>query len=76
MPLRILIADDSDKLRAGIRHLLSQSEEWIVCGEAADGEQALMQANQLKPDVILLDLSIPRLPVSKSPDLCDKSRPQ
>jgi DNA-binding NarL/FixJ family response regulator len=62
MPLRILIADDSDRLRAGIRQLLrSHAEEWIVCGEAADGEQALTQVNQLKPDVILLDLSIPRL---------------
>lgn len=62
MRLRILIADDSDKVRAGIRNLLDGNpDEWSVCGEAADGEEALTQAGQLKPDVVLLDVSIPQI---------------
>jgi DNA-binding NarL/FixJ family response regulator len=62
MPLRIPIVDDSHKVRAGIRYLLDGNpEEWVVCGEASDGNQALTQASELKPDVVLLDFSIPQL---------------
>lgn len=61
MTLRILIADDSEGVREGIRDLLSlESSGWLVCGEATNGEQALTMALQLRPDVVLLDLSIPR----------------
>jgi DNA-binding NarL/FixJ family response regulator len=61
--LRILIVDDSDRVRAGPRNLLDgDPKEWIVCGEACDGNQALEQASQLKPNVVLLDLSIPQVP--------------
>jgi two-component system response regulator YesN len=60
--LLVLIADDSDIVRLGIRNLLRCSpEEWVICGEAADGKQAVVQAMELKPDVILLYLSIPQL---------------
>lgn len=58
---RILIADDKPLVRAGIRLLLEQHADWSVCGEAADGVEAVEQAVALKPDVILLDLSMPRL---------------
>jgi DNA-binding NarL/FixJ family response regulator len=60
--LRILIADDSAGLRQGMRNLLSEaSPQWIICGESADGEDAVRKTEELCPDVILLDLSIPRL---------------
>ena len=58
MTLQILIADDSEGVRNGIKDLLSSESGWLVCGEATDGEQACTMALQLRPDVILLDLSI------------------
>jgi DNA-binding NarL/FixJ family response regulator len=60
MALRIFIADDSRIVRESIKSLLSSCrEEWVVCGEAADGHQVIQKARELKPDVVLLDLSIP-----------------
>jgi DNA-binding NarL/FixJ family response regulator len=59
--LRILIADDKPLVRTGIRMLIESHENWTVCGEAADGIEAVEQATQLKPDVILLDISMPKL---------------
>ena len=59
-PLRILIADDSSAIRRIVRELVGrQAEEWLVCGESSDGRDALRKAAELRPDVILLDLSIP-----------------
>jgi DNA-binding NarL/FixJ family response regulator len=60
-PLRILIADDNPLVRCGLRMLIERQEGWSVCGEAADGLEALEKATSLKPDVILLDISMPRL---------------
>ncbi len=57
--LRILIADDSDLLRSAICGLVSRIENCEVCGEARDGAEALTKAEELTPDVILLDLSLP-----------------
>jgi DNA-binding NarL/FixJ family response regulator len=60
--LRILIADDSRSLRQALKNMLSLSpEKWEICGEAADGHEAVSQTIELKPDVVLLDLSIPAL---------------
>jgi two-component system, NarL family, response regulator NreC len=59
--IRVLIADDHDIVRAGIRHLLSQSEEVEVVGEAVDGRGALQLAEQLTPDVIIMDIAMPNL---------------
>ena len=51
--LRILIADDHAPLRRNIRSLLESHAQWRVCGEAADGEEAVEEAGRLKPDVVL-----------------------
>jgi hypothetical protein len=61
-PIRILIADDSEAFRCAVKDLLSHdSGEWVVCGEATNGEDAVKDVARLLPDVILLDLSIPDL---------------
>ena len=57
--LRILIVDDHEVVRRGLRSLLSSRPEWEICGEAADGRAAVDQANSLRPDVILMDVSMP-----------------
>jgi CheY-like chemotaxis protein len=57
---KILIADDSDNTRAYIRNALL-SHGWTVCGEATDGLQAVQMASQMKPDLVILDLSMPVL---------------
>jgi DNA-binding NarL/FixJ family response regulator len=61
MALRILVADDAEMVRIGIRDILSSSsEEWAICGEVADAEQLISRVSELKPDVLLLDLSVAR----------------
>jgi DNA-binding NarL/FixJ family response regulator len=59
--LRILIADDKPLVRTGLRMLLERHKDWTICGEAEDGIEAVEQAVALKPDVILLDISMPKL---------------
>ncbi len=59
--LRILIADDNPLVRSAIRLLLESHPDWIICGEAANGFEAVEQAAALKPDVILLDIAMPEL---------------
>jgi NarL family two-component system response regulator LiaR len=60
-PLRVLIADDHAILRKGIRALLSTEPGIEVVGEAGDGAEALAQAEALQPDVILMDLVMPKM---------------
>src|ERR1700684_1224270 len=57
--LRVLIVDDSQLVRNSIRFLLSSCAECTVCGEAADGAEGLLKAAELRPNVILLDVSLP-----------------
>jgi DNA-binding NarL/FixJ family response regulator len=59
VPKRILIVDDSPVIRKTLRELLEQQSGWEVCGEAANGREGIEKAQQLKPDVIVLDLSMP-----------------
>jgi len=61
MPPRILLADDHAVLRTGLRLLLTSQNEFDVVGEASSGLEALSLAEQLQPDLILLDLSMPAL---------------
>ena len=58
-PVRILIADDSPFVRRAIRFLLEANPGWEVCGEAANGQEALDRAMKLTPDIIILDLVMP-----------------
>jgi len=59
--LRILLADDHDLTRAGLRYLLEKQKDWSVCGEASNGRMAVELAEQLKPDVAILDMTMPEL---------------
>ena len=58
---RILIVEDHDDLRALLRSLLENKTQCVVIGEASDGLQAVQRAHELQPDLILLDLSLPKL---------------
>ena len=59
--IRVLIVDDHDPVRRGIRLLLSSDTSVSVCGEAADGIEAVEKAATLRPDVILMDITMPRM---------------
>jgi two-component system, NarL family, response regulator len=59
--LRVLIVDDHALIRAGLSSVLSVQEEIVVCGEASDGEQAVLRYEELRPDVTLMDLQMPLL---------------
>jgi two-component system response regulator NreC len=59
--VRVLIADDHGIVRAGIRHLLEQQTDMEVAGEAEDGREAVRLAEQLAPDVVVMDLAMPNL---------------
>jgi len=58
---RILIADDHAVLREGMRNLLEQENDFKVVGEAGDGEEAVKLGSELKPDVIIMDIVMPKL---------------
>lgn len=60
-PLRILIADDHDLMRRGIRTLLESHQGWEVCAEADTGRDAVTKAEQMKPDIVILDVMMPEL---------------
>ena len=60
-PVRILVADDHDIVRQGLRALLEAQAGWEVCGEAATGREAVERARHEKPDVVVLDVSMPEL---------------
>jgi DNA-binding NarL/FixJ family response regulator len=59
--VRILVADDHEIVRQGLRRLLETQPGWEVCGEAASGREAVAKARQLKPDVAVLDFGMPEL---------------
>ncbi len=59
--LRILIADDHDVVRCGLRSLLESHAHWVVCGEASGGREAVEMTIVLKPDVVIMDITMPTL---------------
>jgi DNA-binding NarL/FixJ family response regulator len=61
MPLRVLIADDQAMVRAGFRMILEAEPDMEVVGEAKDGEEALAAARRVRPNVVVMDIRMPRL---------------
>jgi PAS domain S-box-containing protein len=58
---QILIADDHEMLRRGIRNALEDRQDWQICGEAVDGQEAVNKVNTLRPDLVILDINMPVL---------------
>jgi DNA-binding NarL/FixJ family response regulator len=73
--LRILLADDHDVMRQGTRALIERQPGWEVCGLASTGREAVAQANQLKPDIVVMDMSMPELNGLDAAVLIKKQRP-
>lgn len=61
MPTTIVIADDHDIIRAGIKNILRNQPVYEVVGEAVDGEEVLGKVEEFKPDILLLDISMPKI---------------
>jgi DNA-binding NarL/FixJ family response regulator len=59
--IRVLLADDHNLIRAGLRRVVESQAEFIVAGEAEDGRQAVAMAASLKPDVVVMDIGMPSL---------------
>jgi DNA-binding NarL/FixJ family response regulator len=59
--MRILLADDHEAVRRGMRALLETQDGWYVCGEAENGQDAVEKTKALKPDLVILDISMPVL---------------
>ena len=59
--LRILLVDDHDVVRRGLRSLVEAQVDWKVCGEAATGREAVQKAGRLKPNVVIMDITLPEL---------------
>lgn len=59
--MRILIVDDHELVRSGVRSVLAGRRDFDICGEAVDGQDAIEKARQLNPDVIVMDVSMPKL---------------
>jgi len=61
IPKRILLADDHEVVRQGLKAILASQQGWHVCGEAVTGREAVDKSKQLKPDVVILDIGMPEL---------------
>src|SRR5215470_2897052 len=59
--LRILVADDHDLMRRGLKSLLESHPGWSVCAEAHTGREAVAKAEEIKPDIVILDITMPEL---------------
>ena len=59
MAVKILIADDHEIVRQGIRRVLEVKPEWEICGEASNGQEAVRMAQELSPDIIIMDVTMP-----------------
>ena len=60
--IRIVLADDHPVVRIGVRNMLTEEEGFDVVGDASDGDEAITQTLELEPDILLLDVQMPRLP--------------
>jgi DNA-binding NarL/FixJ family response regulator len=74
--IRILLADDHNVVRKGLRGTLQEYDDWNVCGEASNGRDAVRLALELKPDLVVLDLTMPELNGIEATRQIKKSLPQ
>jgi DNA-binding NarL/FixJ family response regulator len=72
----IVIADDNNDIRRGVKNLLESEPGWQVVGEAANGREALEKAAQLAPEVVILDISMPELDGISAARLIGQAVPQ
>lgn len=73
--IRILLADDHALIRSGIATLLQGSADFSIIGEAKDGEEAVQKAKELNPDVVVIDLSMPKLSGVEATKIIKKKYP-
>jgi two-component system nitrate/nitrite response regulator NarL len=59
MPVNILLVDDHEVVRQGLRSILNVRPGWQICGEAENGQQAIDLTGELKPDIVILDITMP-----------------
>lgn len=59
--VRVLVVDDSPGWRVRVREILAEHPEWTIISEASDGQEAVQEASELQPDIIVLDIALPRL---------------
>jgi len=74
--IRILIVDDHEAIRRRVRSLLSTRAEWFICGEAADGLDAVEKAKRLRPNVVLMDMTMPRMKGVQATKIIRKEVPE
>src|SRR5262249_9532222 len=73
--VRILVADDHEVVRRGVRALLEAQSGWVVCGEAVSGREAVDKTLQLAPDVAIIDIGMPELNGLEATRQLRKERP-
>jgi two-component system, NarL family, response regulator LiaR len=74
--MRVLIADDQEFIRRGVRAVLSEKRDIEVCAEAVDGRDALAKSLEFRPDVVIMDIIMPRMDGIEATWLLRKALPQ
>lgn len=75
MNIRVLLADDHSVLRDGLRFLLDAQADISVVGDAADGAEAVLAANRLQPDIVLMDIAMPKLNgIEATHEICQQTQ--
>lgn len=74
--VRVLVADDHEVMRMGIRNLLQFRSGWSVCAEASNGQEAVEKALQFHPDVIIMDITMPVMNGLEAARQISKAQPQ
>jgi two-component system nitrate/nitrite response regulator NarL len=74
--VRVLVADDHEVMRMGIRNLLQYQSGWSVCAEASNGQEAVEKAAQFHPDVIIMDITMPVMNGLEAAREISRSQPQ
>ena len=73
--VRILVADDHEVMRLGIRNLLEAVPNWTICGEAINGQEAVQKALECEPDIVIMDITMPVMNGLEASKTLSRSRP-